>query len=420
MCNIIRQRIWILIFCLSSTCFAQNNYDIAAAYFDIEEYANAKEYVSRSVVRNSKNSSSYKLLAQCCLKLKQYEEALEAYEKLLKLVPNDKDGLFGYATSLKCTGIYQQASEMYKKLYAADTTNREIRKEIKACEQAMIWLDNPRTISVKNIKKINSRASEVAPMWFGEGLVFSSSREGTIIKRKSGGTGQNFFNLYYANKKGKGWGKLRYFSPELNSPNHDGAACFSANQKEIYFTRIEYTNRENMYSSSVNRLKLYRSKKQLVGWSSPEYFILNDSTYSYGHPFMNKTESVFFFASDMSGGYGGTDLYMCLRVNDTSWTKPINLGPEVNSDKDELYPFFDDEHHLYFSSNGHLGMGGYDLFSAVLYDGKWSERENLKSPINSSYDEYSIILKDKLAVFSSNRKGGVGSEDLYWFQYLEN
>lgn len=397
---------------------AQNHgdYEIAQAYFDVEEYANAKIYASKALVWNSKNDSCTKLLAECCFKLKQYDEAVDAYKELIKLEPNEPTVLLGFANSLKSTGAYQKASQVFENLYSLDTSNLQLKEEISACKLAIEWEGKPENITVKNIKKVNTSAAEVAPMWYEGGFVFSSSKEGTIIKRKSGSTGNNFFNLYYGELEGK---KPRYFSPELNSPNHEGAACFGKAGKEIYFTRIEFTNKENMYASSVNRLKLFRSKKETLGWSSPEHFILNDSTYSYGHPFINKTGTVFLFASDMPGGYGGTDLYMCLRVNDTSWTKPINLGPEVNSIKNELYPFFDDEHHLYFSSNGHYGMGGYDLFSAVLYDGKWQERENLKAPINSSCDEYSIIFKGNQGIFSSNRKGGKGGEDLYQFQILQ-
>jgi hypothetical protein len=131
---------------------------------------------------------------------------------------------------------------------------------------------------------------------------------------------------------------------------------------------------------------------------------------------MNKKGTVFVFSSNISGGYGGTDLYISFK-NDIGWTKPENLGPIINTPENEYYPFLTDKGDLYFTSDGHIGLGGYDIFVAKFSAQGWTKVENLKTPINSSFDDLSFIISPNMAYgyFSSNRRGGKGKEDLYEF-----
>lgn len=410
---------------LSSSSFltaqrVNKDFDLAKAYIEVEEYANAIKSLNLVINRSPKQLEALLLLGDCQNRLKYYKDAAYTFRGAIRLNNESIQAYDGYASALRHLGQYKEAKNNYYRLTELDNGNEKYKKLIQACDSALLWQKEPQKYHVRNLKQLNSVNSDIAPMWSDNGLVFSSSRTGTIIKRRSGQTNELFFDLYetQTKKNMRGWDKPHPFATEINSPNHEGAACFSSDGKTIYFTRSQHTQGENLnHDENANRLKLYRSQKQRVGWSTPEWFSFNDSSYSYGHPHINVDENVFFFVSEMPGGFGGTDIYMCLRVSDTSWSKPVNLGPEINSSANELYPYFDNNYTLYFSSNGHIGMGGYDIYMANLYDGKWIDRENMKVPINSSYDEFSFIIDNHdQGMFSSNRIGGQGKEDLYQFR----
>jgi hypothetical protein len=206
------------------------------------------------------------------------------------------------------------------------------------------------------------------------------------------------------------------FSEFINSIHHEVAASFSTSGKHIYFAQTK--NLDKIPKDSVNRPKLYRSEKNNGVWSKPETFIFNDSTYSFSQPCIDKEEKMFFFDSDIKGGFGGLDIYLSLNIND-KWTDPINLGPIINSPGNEIYPFYDSTGTLFFSSDYHLGIGGYDIFRAIQENGDFVRIENLKSPINSSSNDFGVFYDPmkRVGYFASDRRGGKGKEDIYFFYH---
>jgi hypothetical protein len=232
-----------------------------------------------------------------------------------------------------------------------------------------------------------------------------------IIRKKIGERNQPYYNLYSTSQQGRTWTKPMKFSSILNTFHHEGAVTFSKDFKDIYITR---GGTKTYKDQEIHYLKLYKSSHNGTNWSKPSYFLLNDSTASFGHPHLALNDKVFLFASDLLDGYGGTDLYICFK-EENGWTLPINLGPNINTKEDELYPFLTDKGVLFFSSNGHIGMGGFDLYKSKLINGEWSPAKNLEKPINTSFDDFSFIVNDstKIGYFSSNRLGGKGAEDLY-------
>ncbi|MFH1937866.1 MAG: OmpA family protein, partial [Bacteroidota bacterium] len=168
-------------------------------------------------------------------------------------------------------------------------------------------------------------------------------------------------------------------------------------------------------------LKIYSSEQKESKWANPVAFFLNNDTFSVGHPALSKDGNVLIFVSDMEGGYGGTDLYMCRRENST-WSQPVNMGPVINTFGNEMFPFQAENGDLYFASDGHPGFGGLDiLITRQLADSTWLQPCNLFQPINSSYDDFSLCIagNNKHGLFSSNRPGGLGSDDLYVFRRPE-
>lgn len=332
---------------------------------------------------------------------------------------------FFHAQVLKKLGRYKEAQEKISALKEKYQTNNLYSRFHASCDSAMEWIKNPAPYVVEELKKINSPYSEITPFLFKQNsLVFASNKEGMIIKKKSGMNGLPYYDLYITNPvqtdimASELYTEARPFSSKINSVHHEVSACFNKSFDKMYFTRSRVYELNESGDDKINRLKLFCATYQNGFWSEPYKFIFNDSTCSYGHSCMSPNEDLFFFASDMKGGYGGIDLYVCIKIDSLNWTTPINLGPNINTEGDELYPYYHADSTLYFASNGHITMGGFDLFSCKEKYGEWGEVQNLKYPINSSYDDLSLFISDdkKYGFFSSNREGGAGEEDLYFFK----
>lgn len=206
------------------------------------------------------------------------------------------------------------------------------------------------------------------------------------------------------------------FSRTLNTKYHEGPATFSHDGAQIIFTRNNYNNgRANKSAEGVNKLKLYTATQQNGIWSNIVELPFNSNEYSVGHPSLNRTDEFLYFASDMPGGYGGTDLYVS-RFQNGQWTRPVNLGSTINTKGNELFPFVDDAGNLYFSTDGRKGFGGLDIFYATLTDPATVQSvEPLDAPINSPQDDFGLITdaNQQGGYFSSNRRDG--NDDIYRF-----
>ena len=206
------------------------------------------------------------------------------------------------------------------------------------------------------------------------------------------------------------------FSRTLNTKYHEGPATFSHDGSQIIFTRNNYNNgRANKSAEGVNKLKLYTAIQQNGAWSNIVELPFNSDEYSVGHPTLSRNDELLYFASDMPGGYGGTDLYVS-RFQNGQWTRPVNMGNTINTKGNELFPFVDDAGNLYFSSDGHKGLGALDIFFATLISGVTVQSvEHLDAPINSAQDDFGLITdaNRRGGYFSSNRRDG--NDDIYRF-----
>jgi outer membrane protein OmpA-like peptidoglycan-associated protein len=198
---------------------------------------------------------------------------------------------------------------------------------------------------------------------------------------------------------------------------------FSKENKEVYVTRNNYDNRRMIgkvmtSEDKVVKLKLYIAEVGDGEWKEEREFKYNSDEYSVGHPALGTGDSLLYFVSDMPGGFGGTDIYVCERAGG-DWLAPKNLGPEINTEGDEMFPWVNEEGVLYFSSDGHGGLGGLDVFRVKSEGGSWVRLKNLGSPINSPQDDFGLIRdrEDKSrGYFTSDRTGGQGSDDIYSFK----
>ena len=230
---------------------------------------------------------------------------------------------------------------------------------------------------------------------YKDGVVFNADKQARLNSKKSSWTGNSYLNLYYMEKDDEGnWLNPETLKGNINGPFHDGPATFSADGKTVYFTRSNYVGRR-LKSNDANESNLKIFKAELVEgkWKNVTPFPFNSDDYSVGHPTLSHDGETMYFVSDMPGGIGGTDIYRT-SYKEGSWTKPENLGKEVNTPGNEMFPYIHEDGSLYFSSTAHNSMGGLDVFITYENEDKWAHPENLNYPVNSFADDFSFQLND--------------------------
>jgi len=273
-------------------------------------------------------------------------------------------------------------------------------------------------VRIFNTSPVNTEGLEFCPAVYENGLVFVSRYKNGPVDPK---TGQTFFELFYAELDPNGMpGKPESFSTELNSAYHEGPVSFSPSGDRIFFTRTNSRNgvrRSDGKGRSVE--KIYEATRGLFDWENIKELPFNSDEYRSVHPAISHDEQKLFFSSDRPNGYGGMDLYV-VEWENGQWSEPINLGPEVNSSGNDVFPFFHQSGTLFFSSDGHNGGGrkDLDLYMIDMSGRKWGQVFNMGAPFNSSSDDLGlVILPDgRSGYFSSAREGGFGQDDVYMFQ----
>ena len=258
--------------------------------------------------------------------------------------------------------------------------------------------------------------SEIAPYITDEGILFCSDRKFSIIKDTKNYNEENIYNIFFAERKDTmSWGTPRIYSRDLRSDFFDGPFCFTPDGKQIYYTRNIETGKRAMKrrSGSPNNYGIFIADRSGEGWTNIRPFEYNDPLWKTAHPQISPDGKYLFFASDMPGGEGKSDLYMCEWV-DGKWTKPVNLGPEVNSPEADLYPYFNRQQELYFASDRPGGSGKLDIYTSRLDFGSWSKPVALPEPLNSSDNDFALVNDDDATggFFSSDRGR---TDDIYKF-----
>lgn len=335
------------------------------------------------------------------------------YKLAVKSSYSKPDAQFWLAESLKKNGKYQQAVDEFRKYKQIAPGDARADQEIRACELADEWLRNPESYQVVELKDLNSRESDFGAAYGSDdfGMIyFTSSRDDAAGNKTHGATGQSFTDIFETRLDKKSKWSTPVPVAVLDSESEEGTPSFTSDFREIYFTRCDAGKREK------KGCVIMHSEKEGSDWSEPENInILTDSVVA-AHPAISPDGSVLYFVSDIAGGYGKKDIWM-VRKSGNGWSEPLNLGPDINTPGDELFPFMRDDGTLYFSSDGLIGMGGLDIFRATYQpDGSWLV-QNMKAPINSSADDFSIVFEkgSEKGLFSSTRKGR-GNDELYSFE----
>ena len=378
-----------------------------------------------SILNRQDDSEAKKNIAECYRALNNPHE-MEYWYGQVVLLPNAEDRAMLYLAQAKlANGKHTEARkwvDMYLKKQPDDIRGQMLRKATE--DETIQNLKVSGTLyKVDNAKDLNSPEDDFGPAYLGENkIVISSARDKGIARVTTDArTGSPFTDLFVSKRSDKGELTFSHSKPEklnkkLNHRYHDGPATFSRDGKEIYFTR---NNTEGRSNDGVIRLKIYRADGSDESWANPTSLPFNDSEYSVAHPALSPDGSALYFASNMPGGFGGYDLYVSYRVNDR-WEPPINLGPSINTEGNEVFPFIHQDSTLYFASDGLAGLGGLDIYMVEQVYGYWQTPVNLGFPVNSGSDDFGIILNDKKThgYFVSNRDGGLGGDDIYTFKKL--
>jgi peptidoglycan-associated lipoprotein len=409
----------IIIFASSSESFAQKRRaDRAYEFFNAGEYFLAidhfKNTYSKSKDKTIKADMVF-MVAECYRLMNDPKNAEIWYKKAVKSAYSKPEAQYWLAESIKKNGRYQPAIDEYKKYKQLAPSDSRADQEIRACELASEWLKNPDAYTVTEMKEVNSKDADFSPAYarddFGV-IYFTSSRDDAEGNKTHGATGQNYTDIFESRLDKKGKWSIPVGVEALNSVFEDGTPNFTADFKEIYFTRCESGKREK------KGCVVMHSVKKGDTWSDPKDLKLMPDSIIAAHPAISPDGLTLYFVSDVKGGYGGKDIYFITRDKATSpWSKPQNAGPGINTNGDEVFPYVRSDGSLYFSSDGHIGMGGLDIFKAKLQpDGNWLV-QNLKPPINSFADDFGIVFQDgtEAGIFSSTRKGR-GNDELYAFE----
>ena len=351
------------------------------------------------------------------------KQAERWFEKAVKVKYPDPIAMMYMADMQKKNGKFEEAIKTYKRYGKLNPGDKRAQIGIKSCESAAEWKAKPTRYIVENMPLFNSKDMDFSPAWGKKDykiVYFSSTRSGSQGENTSAVTGFGFTDIYSVTKDRKGkWSEPISINSEkegtVNTSDDEGASSVTAKGTEMYFTRCKVEKNKTM------GCKIYSAKRRGTGFGEGvEITFPGSDTVSYGHPSIDVNELTLYFVANLPGGYGGNDIWMMKRDKKTKpFGEPINLGPEINTEGNEVYPTIRSNGVLYFSSDYHIGMGGLDIFKAVLdkNTGKYKVT-NMRYPINSSADDFSIIFKGnkEQGFLTSSRPGGKGAEDIYTFE----
>ncbi|WP_281238129.1 OmpA family protein [Flavobacterium praedii] len=393
---------------------ADVNYDRYAYVDAIVNYEKvaAKGYQDEKMFQKLGNAYYFKA---------ELPQASKWYEQLFTLYPNQEaEYYYRYSQTLKSTGDYKKSDQMLEQFNLKSGNdkrgilfkeNKNYLEEIKANSGRFQVVD----------AGVNSAFSDYGSSFLGDKLVFASARDtGGVSKKVFKWTNKSFTNLYASEMKPDGeMGIPERFVRTINSKFNESTPIFTQDGKTMYFTRNNYLEGKRGRDSSKNTLlKLYKATLDTEGeWSNVTELPFNSNEYSVAHPALSQDEKTLYFASDMPGTLGQSDLFRVKINQDGTYGTAENLGPEINTEGRETFPFVSEENELFFASDGRPGLGGLDIFVARKeVDDSFYGIQNVGEPINSNQDDFAFLInKKRNGFFTSNREGGKGYDDIYRF-----
>lgn len=418
---------------------AQGGLNTARKEMSIFNYSRAVELLQKEISRNDDKSKceAALLLADCFRMLNDVANAKIWYANAIQLAGHcrntenpDPKVYLNYAQALRSSGEYPLAKKVFLQ-YDSLVRGQQVGALFAAyCDSAVAWQATKPEFEIRNVTALNTPESEFGTVFYQHGIIFASDRvSSTGANKIYGWTGHGYLNLYYSEPVGNDsiLGDFILPRPSLDLPGqvwHDGPVSFNHDFTKVFLNQTQLKRDKGKKDAGRIRthlLKIFSSLLKEGKWSTPEPFFLNSDEYSVGHPALAQDGKTLYFVSDMPGGYGETDIWFC-RHDGNTWSGPVNMGPVINTPGKEMFPYVAANGDLYFASDGQPGLGGLDLFLTRKADNKWTVPHNLGYPLNSSYDDFSVIISvdNNSGLFSSNRPGGIGSDDIYSFKKIRH
>ncbi|MEN8155385.1 MAG: OmpA family protein [Bacteroidota bacterium] len=387
----------------------------AQAAFEAGEYFEAIDLYKEAynkVDRDQKTAIFFKI-GECYRILGDARSSALWYKKAVKEEYQDPILFLRYGQMLLVNEQYEEAEEEFKKYVELVPDDPRGTNGLESCEAAIVWKENPTGYIVENMRVFNSRQRDFSPAYINEsftGVFFTSTREDASGNETHGATGQSFADIFSTTMDRKGKWSVPVPVEDINSEFEDGAPCISPDFSDLYFTRCHKGKNQQL------GCQIYKTSAAGSSWAEPEVvFEAFGDSISTAHPAISPDGNTLYFVSDMPGGLGENDIWRVTNEG-SGWGDPVNMGEEINTPGNELYPFVHADGTLYFSSDSRVGLGGLDIFKAVEDEtGGWSI-ENMRPPINSPEDDFGIVFENEKerGFFSSARKGR-GNDEIYSF-----
>ena len=399
-------------------------------YYKEFDYRKAIGFYKRALKKDTANLHVLQKMADSYRLINDWASAEPYYGQLANMQNADVMDKLYYAEALRADQKYADA-KVYYKMYADLAPNdASVKERMQGIDQVEELSRDKGYYDIQNLK-INTKFSDFGVSFYKDtGIFFCSNRyEEAFVKHKDEWTHASFLQIYQG-YKADSTGQVNTCDlmrgKEPDRKFHEGTTSYNDKMQELYFDRSNYNGKRAFFAADKTvKLKIYKvawlADKNSWGSESVEAVPFDDKEYSVGHPSLSRDGKTLFFASDKPGGNGGVDLYMCTREIGQPWSAPVNLGPKVNTSGEEMFPFIADDGTLYFASNGHLGLGGLDVYSTSMVKTgtkiSWTEPVNLGYPINTNSDDFGYIIskENKQGYFCSNRPGGQGDDDIYSF-----
>ncbi|WP_409416687.1 OmpA family protein [Flavobacterium sp. PS2] len=396
---------------------------IVAADKKYERYAyvDAIAIYERVAEKGYKDEKMFQKLGNAYYFNAELPQAEKWYGELFAMNPNQEpEYYYRYSQTLKSVGNYAKANMMLEEFNKKSGNDLRAKLYENNKNYLEIITANSGRFDIADLG-INSASSDYGSSFLDNKLVFASARDtGGVSKKVFSWTNQSFTDIYTSEIKAGGeMGKPERFSKKINSKFHESTPVFTNDGQTMYFTRNNYLNsKKGKDNKSITLLKLYKATLTDNQWGNVTELPFNSNDYSVAHPALSLDEKTLYFASDMPGTLGQSDLFSVKINSDGSYGVPMNLGKTINTEGRESFPFISGDNELYFASDGHPGLGGLDVFvSKIGNDNSFGEVQNVGAPINSSQDDFAFLIdsKNRNGFFSSNRSGGKGYDDIYRF-----
>jgi peptidoglycan-associated lipoprotein len=382
--------------------------------YDALAYYKAIQHLE-PVYRKQQESQVEHKLAESYFKIGQIDSAEQLYLRAVNRINAQPHLRVELAKVMMYKGLHHEASLQLKQYLKISPRDRVAQMMLSSCNSVYNRYRDTTLFKLQPIKKAEF-VNAFSIQEYQNGAIFSADREVFSGQKKSAWTGNSYLDLYYMEKDSSGnWLSPELLKGDINGRFHEGPATFTEDGKTVFFTRSNYFKRKLQTNDKLeSNLKIFQASFQEGKWSNLEEFPYNSDDYSCGHPTLSADGKTLYFVSDMPGGYGGTDVYKSTRMEGI-WSIPENLGSQVNTAGNEMFPYLHSDGALYFSSDAHNSMGGLDVFITYFNGWRWVQPENLNYPLNSNKDDFGFTLnKDNHSGFVSSSRAS--ADKMYSFE----